>query len=74
MSAAADTDVEATATLRAAIRELPAEEQQVLDGVYRHGKTSDEVSRDTGLPLGTMKRRLRGALATLRRRMAGEAK
>jgi RNA polymerase sigma-70 factor (ECF subfamily) len=74
MSADAEIDVEATASLRAAIRELPAEEQRVLDGVYRHGKTYDEVSQDTGLPLGTMKRRLRGALATLRRRMAGEAK
>jgi RNA polymerase sigma-70 factor (ECF subfamily) len=74
MSATAEIDVEATASLRAAIRDLPAEEQQVLDGVYRHGKTYEEVSQDTGLPLGTMKRRLRGALATLRRRMVGETK
>ena len=46
---------------------LPPEERVVLDGVYRQGKTYEEVSRDTGIPLGTMKRRLRDGLAALRR-------
>ncbi len=54
----------------AAARELPLEERRVLDGVYRQGKTYEEVCRDTGLALGTMKRRLRDGLAKLRERLA----
>ncbi|HEY2386800.1 MAG TPA: RNA polymerase sigma factor [Candidatus Binatia bacterium] len=51
-----------------AVRDLPSEQQQVLDGVYRDGKTYEAVSAETGIPLGTMKRRLRDALMALRRR------
>jgi len=56
----------------AAARELPIEERQVLDGVYRQGKTYEQVCRDTGIPLGTMKRRLRDALTTLRARLRSD--
>jgi len=58
------------AELWRAVRDLPPEEQRVLDGVYRQGKTYEQVCTETGLPLGTMKRRLRDALLTLRRRFA----
>jgi len=57
-----------------AARELPADAQRVLEGVYREGKTYDQVSRDTGIPLGTVKRRLRDALASLRRRFSEEGR
>lgn len=60
------------AALEAALRELAPDERRVLDGVYREGKTYQEVCDHTGIPLGTMKRRLRDALATLRRRLAVE--
>src|SRR6266478_2243221 len=53
-----------------AVRDLPPEEQRVLDGVYRQGKTYEQVCAETGLPLGTMKRRLRDGLLALRRRFA----
>ena len=56
--------------LWSAVRDLPPEEQRVLDGVYRLGKTYEQVCADTGLPLGTMKRRLRDGLLALRRRFA----
>jgi RNA polymerase sigma-70 factor (ECF subfamily) len=59
--------------LWAAARSLSADERRVLEGVYREGKTYEQVSRDTGIPLGTMKRRLRDALAALRKRFAGES-
>jgi RNA polymerase sigma-70 factor, ECF subfamily len=62
-------DAEA-AELWAAVRALPSEQRRVLDGVYAHGKTYQEVSDETGIPLGTMKHRLRDALLTLRRRFA----
>jgi RNA polymerase sigma-70 factor, ECF subfamily len=54
-----------------AVGELSAEEQRVIDGVYRQGKTYETVSAETGIPLGTMKRRLRTGLSTLRQRLAG---
>lgn len=60
------------ASLRAALAELSHDEQRVLDGVYAQGRTYEEVSTQTGIPLGTMKRRLRDALSVLRRRLAPE--
>ena len=56
--------------LWSAVRDLPPEEQRVLDGIYRQGKTYEQVCAETGLPLGTMKRRLRDGLLALRRRFA----
>ena len=41
------------------VRGLPEEQRLVIEGVYLEGKTYQEVSDDTGIPLGTMKRRLR---------------
>jgi RNA polymerase sigma-70 factor (ECF subfamily) len=55
-----------------AVGDLPEEEQRVLDQVYRQGKTYEEASASVGLPLGTMKRRLRTALMALRLRLGGE--
>jgi RNA polymerase sigma-70 factor, ECF subfamily len=55
-----------------AVRELPVEQQRVLDGVYRQGKTYDAVSAETGVPVGTMRRRLRDALVALRRRFMSD--
>ena len=60
---------ERAADVWTAVGDLPAEEQRVIDGVYRQGKTYEAVSTETGIPLGTMKRRLRTGLATLRRRL-----
>lgn len=61
-----------TSDLWAAARRLPEDQQCVLHGVYRQGKTYQQVADETGLPLGTMKRRLRDALTTLRQRFAEE--
>jgi RNA polymerase sigma-70 factor (ECF subfamily) len=70
------TEDPATAAARevwAAVRDLPDEQQDVLDGVYRQGKTYQAVSDETGIPLGTMKRRLRDALLALRQRFADDS-
>ena len=56
--------------LWAALGDLP-QQQQVIHGVYVEGKTYETVSAETGIPLGTMKRRLRDGLAVLRRRLQG---
>jgi len=63
------TDAGEAADLWAAVRTLPDDEQRVLHGIYRQGRTYEEVADDTGLPLGTLKRRLRSALDTLRERL-----
>ena len=66
----AGPDESGSAELRAAVQSLPLDQQRVLDGIYTQGKTYQEVSDDTGIPLGTMKRRLRDAILALRRRFA----
>ena len=62
---------EAAGDLWTAVRELSGEQQRILEGIYVEGKTYQEVSDATGIPLGTLKRRLRDGLATLRTRLAG---
>ena len=70
---AADPDAQVAASaLRAALDALPADERRVVDGIYGQGRTYEEVAAATGIPLGTMKRRLRDALVFLRRRLVTE--
>jgi RNA polymerase sigma-70 factor (ECF subfamily) len=70
-AAAAQPDVTIDArALHAALAELSPDERRVVDAVYARGKTYAEASAVTGIPLGTMKRRLRSALAILKRRLA----
>ena len=54
------------AKLRAAIKELPADQAEVLRMNFFEDKPHSEVAADLGLPLGTVKSRLRLALAKLR--------
>jgi RNA polymerase sigma-70 factor (ECF subfamily) len=68
----ADPDAAAAREVWNAVRDPPDEQQRVLDGIYRQGKTYQAVSDDTGIPLGTTKRRLRDALMALRRRFADD--
>jgi RNA polymerase sigma-70 factor (ECF subfamily) len=70
---APSTDREAdgiAADVWAAVRELSDDQQRVLQGIYVEGKTYQEVSDDTGIPLGTLKRRLRASLGALRVRLS----
>ena len=52
--------------LRAAIKELPADQAEVLHKNFFEDKPHSEVAAELGLPLGTVKSRLRLALAKLR--------
>ena len=54
----------------AVVRELPDDQQRILAGIYVEGKTYREVSDDTGIPLGTLKRKLRASLGALRARLS----
>ena len=55
------------------VERLPEEERALVLGVYRHGKTYQEMSDESGIPLGTLKRRLRQALSLLRGRLGESA-
>jgi RNA polymerase sigma-70 factor (ECF subfamily) len=52
--------------LAAALEGLPEKSRQAVRGVYLEGKTYEQASRDSGIPLGTLKRYLRDGLAQLR--------
>ena len=44
---------------------LTEKQQKALVAVYVEGKTYNEAARDTGIPLGSLKRYLRDGLAAL---------
>jgi RNA polymerase sigma-70 factor (ECF subfamily) len=58
--------------LRAALDELPAEQRDALAGAYYRGRTMRELAEEQRLPVGTVKTRVRLALARLRARLSGE--
>lgn len=69
--AAGPADAAARRELWQAVEALPEEQQALLAGVYLEGRSYQEVSDATGVPLGTLKRRLREGIAALRARLAG---
>lgn len=58
--------------LRAVMRDLPAEQLETLVGAYDRGRTLAELAQEQGVPLGTIKTRVRLALTRLRARLAGK--
>lgn len=52
--------------VRAALRELPAEQREVLELGYFGGLSQTEIADATGQPLGTVKTRMRLAMQKLR--------
>lgn len=56
---------------RAALRELPAEQREVLLLAYYGGYTQREIADLTGLPLGTVKSRTLTAMRRLRDHLGG---
>lgn len=64
---------ERAALLHRAIRELPPEQADLLRMAYFEDKAHSAIAAERRLPLGTVKSRLRLALARLRKVMAGDA-
>lgn len=56
--------------VRAALKELPAEQRQALELAYFRGLSQSEIAEKTGQPLGTIKTRMRLAMNKLRERLA----
>lgn len=57
--------------VRAAVTGLPEEQQRVLALAYFGGRTQREIADELGLPLGTVKTRVRLGMDRLRRALAG---
>jgi RNA polymerase sigma factor (sigma-70 family) len=57
--------------LRAAIAELPAEQRQALVQAAYLGRTAREIGELDGVPLGTVKTRIRTAMIRLREALEG---
>jgi RNA polymerase sigma-70 factor, ECF subfamily len=49
-----------------ALTVLPTEQRALIELAYYQGLTHSEIAEQTGVPLGTVKTRLRSAMATLR--------
>jgi len=51
--------------VRQALQQLPESQRQLVELAYFEGLTQSEIASRTGVPLGTVKTRLRTAMATL---------
>jgi RNA polymerase sigma factor (sigma-70 family) len=54
--------------------QLPQEQRQVLTQVYMQGKTHQQIANETGLPLGTVKSRVRIGLKKMQTLIVGAEK
>ena len=59
------------AHVRAALKHLPPEQREPIEMGFFAGITHDEISRRTGIPLGTVKTRIRAGLRRLRAVLEG---
>ncbi len=55
--------------LALALRELSADQRAILESLYFEGKSMSEVADAQGIPLGTLKSRVRRAMQMLRERL-----
>jgi RNA polymerase sigma-70 factor (ECF subfamily) len=66
---AAVLDAERRAALTDALAGLPADQRQLIEAAFFEGYTHSELARRFGLPLGTVKTRIRTGMITMRQRL-----
>jgi RNA polymerase sigma-70 factor (ECF subfamily) len=59
------------AQVRNALKQLPAEQRDLIELGFFNGITHEELARRTGVPLGTVKTRIRSGLRRLRSTLEG---
>jgi RNA polymerase sigma-70 factor (ECF subfamily) len=57
-------------TLTGALASLPEEQRQLIEAAFFEGHTHSELARRFGLPLGTVKTRIRAGMIAMRKRLA----
>lgn len=58
--------------LRKQLQQLKPEQKIIIDMAYFSGYTQDEISKELGIPLGTIKTRMRAAMLELRKLLKNE--
>lgn len=58
-----------TIGLRRQLEQLNPDYKRIIDMAYFDGFTQDEISKKTGIPLGTVKTRMRSAILELRKKL-----
>lgn len=61
-----------TESLQGALKQMPAEIRELFELHFSRGLTHPEIADQTGLPLGTVKTRLRRGLISMRALMKGD--
>jgi RNA polymerase sigma factor (sigma-70 family) len=56
-----------TIGLRKRVAELKQDQRTIIDLAYFNGLTQDEIAKNMGLPLGTVKTKMRNAIISLRK-------
>jgi RNA polymerase sigma-70 factor (ECF subfamily) len=56
--------------IRKQLVNLKPEQRNIIDLAYFNGYTQDEISKEMGIPLGTVKTRMRAAIIELRKMLA----
>ena len=72
----ADTEIDAhtrEVRVRAALGSLPKEQRELIKLAFFDAKSHSEIADETGLPLGTVKSRIRLAFTRLRRTLEADA-
>ena len=66
---AAVLDAERRRTLTDALAGLPAEQRRLIEAAFFEGYTHSELAQRFGLPLGTVKTRIRAGMIAMRQRL-----
>jgi RNA polymerase sigma-70 factor (ECF subfamily) len=62
-------DAERRGTVIDALADLPAEQRRLIEAAFFEGYTHSELAKRFGLPLGTVKTRIRAGMIAMRQRM-----